>query len=127
MAGWDGGADALFPLMTDGTLGLAQITFQAFFGKISELPSSNVKFYCTILYSLIFSEVLQLSATTALLVLILLLPLLLPRINNPPPLYFYRWPDFFQGNKSIESSGGGSIAGNNIYPEPFVPADTFQD
>ena len=88
-----------FPLMTDGTLVLAEITFQAFL-EISVLLQYNF---------VLSSEILGLCATALLvlilvllLVLILLLPLLLPRINNPAPLYFHRWPDFFRAIKVLK-------------------------
>ena len=101
-----------FPLMTDGRAGLAEITFQAFL-EISVLPSVSVKYLCcTILCHCSGAN----SITT---------------VATPPhQRSFTAGPTFFRAIKVLKVLAGwlvGSIAGNNIYPEPFVPPDTFQD
>ena len=106
-----------FPLMTDGTLGLVENLYQRshskLFLEISVLPSVSVKYLCcTILCHCSGAN----SITT---------------VATPPhQRSFTAGPTFFRAIKVLKVLAGwlvGSIAGNNIYPEPFVPPDTFQD
>ena len=106
-----------FPLMTDGTLGLVENLYQRshskLFLEILVLPSVSVKYLCcTILCHCSGAN----SITT---------------VATPPhQRSFTAGPTFFRAIKVLKVLAGwlvGSIAGNNIYPEPFVPPDTFQD